>query len=118
MGDIIIKVLYFIYSLNFLGIEVTQHMGNGHSLNFNKFKSFLGFNLPLFILCSGNQVISAGEDGQVLLWDPRIGREPKVKLKPYLNEQVQRPNLGKFITSVDVENDWLVSDCKNMHYFL
>ncbi|KAB7502278.1 THO complex subunit 6-like protein [Armadillidium nasatum] len=53
-------------------------------------------------------VYSAGEDGQVLVWDPRVGREPKIKLKPYTNEQIQRPQFGKYITSVDVENDWLI----------
>ncbi|KAL7633372.1 UNVERIFIED_CONTAM: hypothetical protein RMT77_016243 [Armadillidium vulgare] len=60
------------------------------------------------VVVSGNQVYSAGEDGQVLVWDPRVGREPKIKLKPYTNEQIQRPQFGKYITSVDVENDWLI----------
>ncbi|KAG7156048.1 THO complex subunit 6-like [Homarus americanus] len=56
----------------------------------------------------GNLVASSGEDGQVLVWDPRAGREPRHKLAPHTHDQLARPHLGRFISSLDLYNDWLV----------
>ncbi|XP_076031572.1 THO complex subunit 6 [Oratosquilla oratoria] len=60
------------------------------------------------VVISGNLVTTSGEDGAVLVWDPRAGREPQHKLFPYTLPLLARPQLGKFIASVDLNNEWLV----------
>lgn len=60
------------------------------------------------VVTSGNLVASGGEDGQVFVWDPRAGREPRHKLAPHTQDQLARPHLGRFIASLDLYNDWLV----------
>lgn len=63
---------------------------------------------------SGDLVASGGEDGQVLVWDPRAGREPRHRLAPHTQAQLARPHLGRFVASLDLYNDWLVSGlCKH-----
>ncbi|XP_066986398.1 THO complex subunit 6 homolog [Macrobrachium rosenbergii] len=57
---------------------------------------------------SGKLIASSAEDGGVFIWDPRSGREPRHKIFPHSHEQLARPTFGRFITSVDVDNDWLV----------
>lgn len=61
-----------------------------------------------FFINSGNLVASSGEDGQVFVWDPRTGREPRHKVAPHTHDQLARPHLGRFIASLDLYNDWLV----------
>lgn len=60
------------------------------------------------VVTSGNLVASSGEDGQVFVWDPRSGREPRHKVAPHTHDQLARPHLGRFIASLDLDNDWLV----------
>ncbi|KAK3864259.1 hypothetical protein Pcinc_028363 [Petrolisthes cinctipes] len=60
------------------------------------------------VVASGDLVASAGEDGQVLVWDPRAGREPRHRLAPHTHTQLARPHLGRFVASLDLYNDWLV----------
>ncbi|XP_069969430.1 THO complex subunit 6 homolog [Penaeus vannamei] len=60
------------------------------------------------VVVGGSLVASSGEDGSVLVWDPRAGREPRHRIVPHELEQLARPNLGRFISSLDLNNDWLV----------
>ncbi|CAL4096801.1 unnamed protein product [Meganyctiphanes norvegica] len=60
------------------------------------------------VVISGNTVASCGEDGAVLVWDGRTGRDPCHKLTPHTHDQLQRPNIGRFLTSLHLNNDWLV----------
>lgn len=66
------------------------------------------FNEGPFFLRDDNQLASASEDGTVRLWDLRTGRERGV-LEPYKQSSVERPSLGKWVGSVFVEKEWLVS---------
>ena len=65
--------------------------------------------LTLIVFISQNRITTAGEDGQVLIWDSRINKEPQMRLHPYKQSSLARPELGKFISSVDLDKDWLVS---------
>lgn len=56
----------------------------------------------------GPLVASSGEDGQVLVWDPRVGREPRHRLSPHTHSELARPSIGKFVATLDVTGDWLV----------
>lgn len=59
----------------------------------------------------GSLVASGGEDGQVLVWDPRVGREPRHRLFPHTHEELARPSIGKFVATLDLTgDDWLVSN--------
>ncbi|CAK1581534.1 unnamed protein product [Parnassius mnemosyne] len=53
------------------------------------------------------QVISAGEDGLVMLWDTRTGKSHN-KLEPHTNAKVARPDIGKWIGSASLGDDWIV----------
>ncbi|XP_050678454.1 THO complex subunit 6 homolog [Leptidea sinapis] len=53
------------------------------------------------------QLISSGEDGLVLLWDMRTGKAEN-KLKPYKEDKLARPDIGKWIGSVALGDDWIV----------
>lgn len=53
-------------------------------------------------------VASGGEDGQVLVWDPRVGREPRHRLAPHTQPQLARPSQGRFVATLDLTGDWLV----------
>jgi len=55
----------------------------------------------------GNQLSSAGEDGIVFLWDTRKSK-PVHQLTPHSDPHLQRPNLGKWVGAVAINEDWLV----------
>lgn len=56
------------------------------------------------------QLISAGEDGLVLLWDERMGK-PRGRLEPHTNSKVSRPDIGKWMGAASLGDDWIVSLC-------
>lgn len=60
------------------------------------------------ILLRSNQIISASEDGSVLLWDMRT-RKAHNKLEPYNNSKVSRPDIGKWVGAATLGDDWIVS---------
>lgn len=53
------------------------------------------------------QLITAGEDGYVLLWDLRMGKSHN-KLEPHDNSKVSRPDIGKWVGSATLGDDWIV----------
>ncbi|XP_022121989.2 THO complex subunit 6 [Pieris rapae] len=53
------------------------------------------------------QLISAGEDGLVLLWDLRTSKCQN-KIEPYKNSKVARPDVGKWVGAASLSDDWLV----------
>lgn len=53
------------------------------------------------------QLVSAGEDGNVMLWDIRTGKTYKT-IEPYKNSKVARPDLGKWVGSAELADDWIV----------
>lgn len=55
----------------------------------------------------GNQFSSAGEDGVVYLWDTRKSK-PVHQITPHSDQRLQRPNLGKWVGAVAMNEDWLV----------
>ncbi|KPJ19061.1 THO complex subunit 6 [Papilio machaon] len=55
----------------------------------------------------GKQLISAGEDGLVMLWDTRMGKSHN-KLEPHKKANISRPEIGKWIGSVALDEDWIV----------
>lgn len=59
---------------------------------------------------SNNDLISGGEDGLVNIWDLRE-KLPVNNVKPYENNKIARPDLGKWIGAVDLNEDWLVIIC-------
>jgi len=60
------------------------------------------------VVISGNMVASCGEDGAVLVWDGRAGQDPLHKITPHTHDQLKRPNIGRFLSSLHLNNDWLV----------
>jgi len=60
------------------------------------------------VAISENTIVTCGEDGNVFSWDPRVGSEPQLKLKPHDEEKLARPKCGKFVSSIDIESDLLV----------
>ncbi|CAH0406302.1 unnamed protein product [Chilo suppressalis] len=54
-----------------------------------------------------DQIISSGEDGAVLLWDLRTAKSHN-KIEPYKNNKVSRPDLGKWVGSASLSDDWIV----------
>ena len=71
-------------------------------------KLYLDIN-KFFNFYSENTIVTCGEDGNVFSWDPRAGSEPQLKLKPHNEEKLARPKCGKFVSSIDIENDSLVN---------
>ncbi|XP_054258767.1 THO complex subunit 6 homolog [Macrosteles quadrilineatus] len=55
----------------------------------------------------GNQLVSAGEDGAVRLWDLRQKSLTAV-VTPHTQPKVERPSLGKWIGDAALSDDWLV----------
>ncbi|CAH2073322.1 unnamed protein product, partial [Iphiclides podalirius] len=55
----------------------------------------------------GQHLISAGEDGLLLLWDVRMNKHHN-KLEPHTNDKVVRPDIGKWIGSAALGEDWIV----------
>lgn len=53
------------------------------------------------------QLISAGEDGVVLMWDLRTAKSHN-KLEPHKNSKVSRPEIGKWVGSAALSDDWIV----------
>lgn len=53
-------------------------------------------------------MVSASEDGNVKLWDLRE-KNAHSQIVPHKNDKLARPNLGKWIGTVTVNEDWLVS---------
>ncbi|XP_075969925.1 THO complex subunit 6 [Anticarsia gemmatalis] len=53
------------------------------------------------------QLISASEDGSVMLWDTRT-RSHTNKLTPHTNSKVSRPDIGKWVGSAALSDDWIV----------
>ncbi|XP_028173644.1 THO complex subunit 6 [Ostrinia furnacalis] len=54
-----------------------------------------------------NQLVTAGEDGDVLIWDVRMGKSHN-KLNPHSNSKVSRPDIGKWVGSAALGDDWIV----------
>ncbi|CAB0039864.1 unnamed protein product [Trichogramma brassicae] len=59
------------------------------------------------IALHGKQLASGSEDGTVRLWDLRNKENTNI-LKPYLDNKVSRPKIGKWIGAVDFNDDWLL----------
>ncbi|KAK9886127.1 hypothetical protein WA026_014913 [Henosepilachna vigintioctopunctata] len=59
-------------------------------------------------LCgSGNDLISGGEDGLVCIWDIRNYKGVN-RIQPYLNSDIDRSDLGKWIGAVGFNEDFLI----------
>ncbi|CAG9783995.1 unnamed protein product [Diatraea saccharalis] len=54
-----------------------------------------------------DQIISCGEDGIVLLWDLRSTKFHN-KIEPHKNSKVCRPDIGKWVGSAALRDDWIV----------
>jgi len=54
------------------------------------------------------ELVSASEDGEVKIWDLRA-KNSTVSIKPFENALCARPAIGKYITSIAVDDDnWLI----------
>ncbi|EDW69308.1 THO complex subunit 6 [Drosophila virilis] len=53
------------------------------------------------------RIYSSAEDGTVRLWSDKQ-KEPTAMIEPYKNPQLLRPDWGKWIGAVSVNDDWLV----------
>lgn len=64
----------------------------------------------IYVKNNGRECISASEDGSVRIWDARSQKEQVGIIEPYTNDQCVRPNLGKWISCLDVDSndDWIV----------
>ncbi|XP_041977121.1 THO complex subunit 6 [Aricia agestis] len=56
---------------------------------------------------NGQKLVSAGEDGLVLLWDMRM-KQPYNRIEPHTNSKIARPDIGKWIGSAAMGDDWIV----------
>lgn len=64
----------------------------------------------MFLFCyfRNNDLLSGGEDGVVNIWDLRE-KSPVHKIIPHENDKIARPDIGKWIGAVSLNEDWLVS---------
>lgn len=62
----------------------------------------------LFALYSDNQLVSASEDGTIRLWDMKQSSATSI-IKPYENDRLARAELGKWMGTASISDDWLVS---------
>lgn len=62
----------------------------------------------LWNITRNQQLITASEDGTVKLWDSRTGSSHN-KLEPHTNSKVSRPDVGKWVGSAAIGDDWIVS---------
>ncbi|KAJ8722442.1 hypothetical protein PYW07_003622 [Mythimna separata] len=53
------------------------------------------------------QLVTASEDGFVMLWDARTGKSHN-KVQPHANSKVARPDVGKWVGSAAIGDDWIV----------
>jgi len=62
------------------------------------------------VVARGSSVVTCGEDGAVLVWDPRSPTRPHTTLTPHAEASLARPHLGKYISCVDVAcgGEWVV----------
>lgn len=56
---------------------------------------------------SDNRLVSASEDGTVRLWDMRQSTTTNI-IKPYENDQLNRPELGKWVGAASLSGEWLL----------
>ena len=56
---------------------------------------------------SDNQIVSASEDGTVRLWEMRQSSATSI-MKPYENDKVARPEIGKWVGAANINDDWMV----------
>lgn len=57
----------------------------------------------------GSQIVTCSEDGNVKLWDVNE-KKSHSEIIPYKNDKLARPSLGKWVGSVSLNDDWLVSN--------
>ncbi|ESO95484.1 hypothetical protein LOTGIDRAFT_178363 [Lottia gigantea] len=59
---------------------------------------------------NGRECISVSEDGTVKIWDSRSCHEPIHTLEPYKSQECNRPEFGKWVGCVDLDQseDWLI----------
>lgn len=65
-------------------------------------------NYSIYYNYSNQQLITASEDGLVMLWDTRTGKKHN-KVEPHTNTKVSRPDIGKWVGSAAIGDDWIVS---------
>lgn len=64
-------------------------------------------NKTIFVFFSNSRIVTASEDGSVNLWD---SRQCKITgtLEPYKDDNLNRPNFGKWQGTCSITDDWLV----------
>lgn len=62
-----------------------------------------------FSFYRNKDVVSGGEDGLVNIWDIRE-KHPVSKINPHENSKIARPEIGKWISAVSLNEDWLVGN--------
>ncbi|KAK2173760.1 hypothetical protein NP493_850g00038 [Ridgeia piscesae] len=62
------------------------------------------------MLNTGQECVTASEDGSVRIWDLRRPLEATQVIEPYKNENCARPQLGRWVgcVAVDTADDWMV----------
>lgn len=71
--------------------------------NFPIFKGVLIYNAVF----RNSDIVSASEDGFVELWDSRTSKS-HCKFAPHTNEKLARPDIGKWMGSATLSEDWIV----------
>ncbi|XP_044754172.1 THO complex subunit 6 homolog [Coccinella septempunctata] len=71
-------------------------------------KTLSGHSDYVHCLCGlGNDLISGSEDGSVCIWDIRENKK-RNQIHPYMNDEINRPDLGKWIGAVGYNEDFLI----------